>query len=160
GLQFTLSSLNNTVIGDSSYANATNGLFNSASTGNLCVSCNIGYSSSGVLSPDTGSEISFNSASASRLTLENCLLNPSSTFDATGFAKPNSYVLNYTATPGILQLYGDYQLSGSTLTLDYAQQLYASTATASIVTWGPEAASGFVVNWTTDAYVVSQLITA
>ena len=65
--------------------------------------------------------------------------------------------MNYST--GLVQVYGDYQLSGSTLTLDYASQIYASTATNLKVMVGAEATSNFTIVWTSDTYAVSQLVT-
>ena len=55
------------------------------------------------------------------------------------------------------QVYGDYVVSGSTLTLDYANELYASAATTPALMIG--SGESAVVNATYDAYAVSQLIT-
>ena len=45
------------------------------------------------------------------------------------FATAGCYVLNYSTNPGVVEVYGDYEVAGTTLTLDYATQLYTSTAT-------------------------------
>jgi len=58
-----------------------------------------------------------------------------------------------------MQITGDYTVSGSTLTLDYASQLYTSTSTNMQVTFGAEATANFTVNATSDTNAVSQLVT-
>ena len=75
------------------------------------------------------------------------------------FADTSTYLVNYSTTPGVVQVYGYYALSGSTFTLDYANELYTSTATNLKVMLGNELASNFTVNWTSDTYAVSQLVT-
>jgi len=86
------------------------------------------------------------------------MVNPSPGITTSGFNTAGSYLVNYTTTTGVVNLYGDYLISGSTFTLDYSNRLYVSTATTPMVMVGAEAASGFVVNWTSDTYAVSQLI--
>jgi len=119
----------------------------------------IGYSSTSVASPDSTAEILFDNTSASSLILKNTpVFAASSTIVVSGFAQPGSYLVNYTTNTGIVQVYGDYQISGSTLALDYTNELYASTATTPIDMSGH--GNSAVVNQTYDAYAVSQLITA
>src|SRR5205814_1493087 len=67
-----------------------------------------------------------------------------------------AYNLNYAT--GTLRVYGDYTASGSTVTLDYASQVYASTATTPKTMRG----SGWTtlrVDSTNDTNALSQLIT-
>src|SRR5262249_22789922 len=90
------------------------------------------------------------------LTLKQSLLN-SSGIQTSGFVHTNSYLLNYSTNTGLLQVYGDYQLSGSTLTLDYANALYVSTATNLRVMQG--SGSTFSVDSTSDTTAVNQLVT-
>src|SRR5439155_22420078 len=78
------------------------------------------------------------------------------TIEKVKFAKPGNYVINYSTTPGVVQVYGDYTVSGSTFTLDYATNTYAATATSPKAMRG---ASTAVVTSTSDANAVSQLIT-
>jgi len=151
---------NNVFIANSIYSNTSGGLeMDTNGTGNLCASCNIGYSSTSVSSPDTTMEISLDNANTENLTLKNSLVNPSPGIDTTKFAKANSYLLNYSTNSGVLQVYGDYLVSGSTLTLDYTSRLYTSTGTNMKVMIGAETASNFTVNATSDTNAVSQLIT-
>jgi len=161
GVRIMKASPNNTLIGNSFYSNSNYGVYSSSSTGNVFANNNIGYSSTSVSSPDTSAEIYFdNTATAvSNMTLKNSLVNPSPGIDTTGFNEATRYLLNYSTNTGVLQVYGDYQVSGSTLTLDYTPRLYSSTATTPTVMWGNEAASGFVVTSPNDTNAVSQLIT-
>ena len=57
-------------------------------------------------------------------------MNPSPGIQLSGFGQPNSYLLNYSS--GVMQVYGDYKVSGSTLSLDYLDELYASNATTPV----------------------------
>src|SRR5262249_28210760 len=66
-----------------------------------------------------------------------------------------SYAPNYAT--GTIQLYGDYTVSNSTLTLDYAANLWASTATVPISSRGGAVVS--TVPFTSDGNAVSQLVT-
>jgi len=91
------------------------------------------------------------------LSLKNSLVNPSPGIYLTGFAKQGSYLVNYSTSPGVVQVYGDYQLSGSTLTLDYSAQLYASSATTPVAMIGSSLSGMSVV--LIDSNVVSQLVT-
>jgi hypothetical protein len=92
------------------------------------------------------------------VTFKKTWINPSPGIDSSALFA-GSYFVNYSTNTGIVQIYGDYAVSGSTLNLDYANQLYASTATTPIVTTGSEAASGFIVSALNDTNVLSQLIT-
>ena len=161
---------NNTLISDNIYANGYggstgNGLAgiyaeNSTSgSGQVCVNCNIGYTSAGTASADNFTEVQFDNTTGNNgLTLKNSLVNPSPGINTAELVQPGSYLLNYSTNTGVVQIYGDYQLSGSTLTLDYANVLYASTATT------PADMSGHgnsaTVNSTNDAKAVSQLVIA
>ena len=63
-----------------------------------------------------------NTAFQNSLVLKNSLI-ASGGIQTSNLGQSGSYILNYSTTPGVVQLYGDYQLAGSTLTLDYANQL-------------------------------------
>ena len=112
--------VNNTLISNSVYNNDPYGVQTSISAGDVLANCNIGYTSATVLSPDNSAEIFYDNANIESLFLKNSLLNPSPGIYLTGFAKAGSYLVNYSTNSGIVQVYGDYQLSGSTLTLDYS----------------------------------------
>src|SRR5207248_4662439 len=92
-----------------------------------------------------------------QLVLKNSLVNPSPGIYTADFASTGTYLVNYSTNPGVVQVYGDYQVTGSTLSLDYASQLYTSTATTPKLMWG--AGHSATVNSTNDSYAVSQLIT-
>jgi len=157
GIQFLTSANNNTLISHSSYANGVVGIYSSASTGNTCVSCNLGYSSASVASPNSQGEVRFDGAATSNLTLKNSKINPAQGIQTSGLSLSGSYLLNYSTNTGVLQVYGDYQVSGSTLTLDYASQLYASTTTPPKLMQGTGHSA--TVNSTNDTNAASQLIT-
>src|SRR5262249_2997217 len=146
---------NNVFIANSVYSNTSAGVYTSGSTGNVFANNNIGYSSASVSSADTGAEIAFDNATASTLVIKNSLINPSPGIGTSGFAQSNSYLLNYSS--GVLQVYGDYQLSGSTLAVDFANSLYISTATAPVDLSGH--GNSATVTIAVDSNVVTQLIT-
>ena len=155
---------NNTLIADSIYAN-NNGsgggfglAFGYGATGNVCVACSIGYSSAAVSFPDAtitgGGVFFFPNAANEGSVFKNTLINPAEGIGPSGFNQPGGTLLNYS--PGTLQVYGDYQLSGSTLTLNYANPLYASNATTPADMSGHGTTATVTPN---DANAVSQLIT-
>jgi len=132
--------------------------YTTASTGNTFVSNNIGYSSASVASPDTTAEILFDNATTSNLTLKASWVNPTPGIPSSNFVSTGTYLVNYSTNSGQVQVYGDYTVSGSTLTLDYATQLYASSATTPKTMRG----SGWTtlrVDSTNDANAASQLVT-
>ena len=76
---------------------------------------------------------------------------------AAGFDTAFGYMLNYSTAPGVVQVWGDYVVTGTTFTVDYASQLFGSSATHLKVTRGT--GSTFTVNSTSDTTAVNQLIT-
>ena len=172
GMDVRDGSTGNVLIADSMYSNSNGAGFGAGlgtsygASGNVAVSCNIGYSSAAVSLPDAGNPtigaeivISNAAGNGTALVIKNSLVNPApSPVYPSEFTAAGSYLLYYSTNPGVVQLYGNYQASGSTLTLDYANELYASTATT------PADMSGHgstgTVNSTYDSGAVSQLVTA
>ena len=148
---------NDVLIANNVYSNGSFGIYNSQGTGVVGAGNNVGYSSASVALQNTTAEIAFDSTQTENMILKNTAINPSLGVQASGFNKANSYFVNYST--GLVQVYGDYQLSGSTLTLDYASQIYTSTATNLKVMIGAEAASNFTISTLNDTNAVSQLIT-
>jgi len=158
----------NTMISDNMFGNQNNGggssesgleLYNSNNNGVLCVNCHLGYTGAGLAAADGKYEFSMDNSVNNTFIFKNSLVNPSPGIYTPYFATAGNYLLLYSTNTGVAQVYGDYSVSGSTVTLDYANQLYASTATTPAVMFGNETASGFVVNTTSDTNAVSQLAT-
>ena len=119
-----------------------------------------GYSPTRASSPDSGAEYEILSG-GSPLIAKNLHVNPSGGFgsDGTPVASGSSLIsYNQDFDTGTVRIFGDYLVSGSTLTLDYVNQLYASTASAANVMVGVSI-SGVTINSTNDTNAVSQLIT-
>ena len=154
---------NNVLIGNSLYFNtdsSAGALFlEGGSTGNLWVGGGLGYTPAGVSAPDTTSEVSFDNTSTNNLVIKTALINPAVGIQTSGFVRAGSYLVNYSTNAGVAQVYGDYKVSGSPFTLDYATNSYASTVLNLKAMQGNEALGDFTVNWTSDTYAVSQLIT-
>jgi len=109
---------------------------------------------------DTLAEVSFYNSTSETLILKNTRVNPSSGINLTGFNQTGNYLVSYNQdfSTGTVRVYGDYTVTGSTLTLDYNTNLYASTATAPKQMAGTNAHSA-VIKTTYDAKALSQLIT-
>src|SRR5207249_3199634 len=139
--------------------NATYGLESDAATGNRGDTINFGYTASGAAAGNSTADIFFSNSSASSLALQNSQVNSSPGIDTSGFNRAGNYLLSYNQdyATGTARIYGDYSVSGSTLTLDYANQLYTSTATTPKVMIKASGTNptATVVS-TTDTYAVSQ----
>src|SRR5207302_2001717 len=64
---------------------------------------------------------------SSNLTLYAAQINPAVGISTSGFSQTGAYLISYNQNyaTGTVRIYGDYTVSGSTLTLDYAAQTYA-----------------------------------
>ena len=156
GIDFNLAAANNLFINNSVYGHATGGVnIQTNATGNTFVDSKLGYSAAGVSLPDSSNEVVFQNTGSRSLILKNSWVNPAAPIDTTGIDSTGTYVLNYST--GIVQVYGDYTVSGATWTFDYATQLYPSSNTT------PKAMKGsgttFTVNSTSDTTAASQLVT-
>ena len=122
----SLSADNNLLINNYSYGNLTYGVY-SAGAGNLWAGGGIGYSSSSVATADTTAEIFFKNA-ANNLTLKGALVNAVPGISTTNVTS-GRYILSYNQNyaTGTVRVYGDYSVSGSTFTLDYSTNTYASS---------------------------------
>ena len=166
GISIYGGSNNNVFIANDVWGNAHVGvaLYNGPNTGNVWVQGSIGYSSMSVLSADSLSpEISIESTSSNTLVLKGVLAH-TPLVSSTSFATAGSYVLSYNendnavgAATGTAVVYGDYQVSGSTFTLDYSTNSYASAFTAAQLITG----SGHSISTVTtvDGATLSELIT-
>ena len=158
GIDVDAGSGSNTLIADSVYSNSGHGLYTQGDGAvvNTCAACNIGYSSTSVSLPDSQTEIDMVGTDGA-LILRNSPINPAQPINLADFASGTALV-NYSTNTGIVQMYGDYQLAGSTLTVDYANRLYTSTATAPQQMFGSNAHTITSVV-TFDASTLNELIT-
>jgi len=110
----------NTLISNYIYSNGYYGLaVAGGSSGNLWVGGGIGYSSAAVAASNTTAEINLDNATTNNLVVKNALINPTLGIGFSGFTSTGAYLVNYSTNPGMMQIYGDYAVSGSTFTLDY-----------------------------------------
>ena len=132
----------------------------SSSNGTVVVNSSIGYSTSSVSSPDGIATVNPDSTLTGNITLKQCRVNPTPGIALTGFSRTGNYLISYDQdfATGTVHLYGDYLVSGSTFPLDYASQLYASTATTPLLMLGVGGSHSAAVNSTNDINAVSQLI--
>ncbi|MDO8805380.1 MAG: NosD domain-containing protein [Elusimicrobiota bacterium] len=127
------SSSNNTLTGNNSYSNLSYGIYLNGSSNSTFAGGSLGYDGAGSSKPNNAPEIYFEPGSSiETLTLKGTRVNPAFGVSTAGLNTAGSYLLSYNqdADTGTVRIWGNYKLAGSTLTLDYATQLYASTATA------------------------------
>src|SRR5262249_19243132 len=88
-------------------------------------------------------------------------INPAGGIATAWLNQSGNYVVSYNQdfATGTVKVYGDYAVSGSTLTLDYASQVYASTATAPQLMYHTGGVHTSSVTTTYDANALTQLIT-
>ncbi|MDO8805385.1 MAG: NosD domain-containing protein, partial [Elusimicrobiota bacterium] len=142
------------------YSNGTYGLRLFDSINNTFSGGNIGYDGTGASKPDSLSEIYFEPiGNVKTLVLKGARINPDPGISRDGMNRDGTSLLSYNqdADTGTVRIWGNYQVAGSTLTLDYAAQLYASTATAGKLMRGTGHSIGITI--TNDAYTLSELIT-
>jgi hypothetical protein len=160
GAFFTFGANNATWIANNIFSNAGKGVSMSASFGHVFVDTVLGYDNAGNSAPN-GLELDIPSADTGNFTFRNSRINPANGIDLTSFNDSSSYILSYAQDydTGTVRLWGNYTLSGSTLTLDYSAQLYDSKATTPKLMRG----SGHSVSISTDTVsgpnALSQLIT-
>jgi len=159
GIYLDISSNNNGFIGDNAFSNTGSGIYLSNSVSNAFTGGGLGYDGAGAGKPDTADEVSFDPAKVNSLELKGVRVNPAAGVSGAGMSKAASYLLSYgqDGEAGTLRLWGNYRLAGSTLTLDYSTQLYASTSTAPRLMRGAGHSITSVV--TRDADTLSEIIT-
>jgi len=151
---------NNTLIGNNIYSNSDYGIYADASFGNAFIDGNMGYSISGDSLKNTSAEVYYQPGTpAESLILQGVRLNPTAGIHVTGMDVAGASLISYNQDydTGTVRIWGNYQLAGSTLTLDYTTQLYVSTATTPKLMRGTGHSA--IVEATYDNYAVSQLIT-
>ncbi|PCI36618.1 MAG: hypothetical protein COB53_08925, partial [Elusimicrobia bacterium] len=161
GMNFDNSS-NNIVTSNHSYSNASDGLRIDNATNNTIIDSRFGFDDTGANLPNTNSEVSFAGGGGLKtLILKGIRIN-SLGVGVTGIDQDGAYLLSYDQdfTTGSLRIYGDYEVAGSTLTIDHNTRIYTSTHTDP-KTMQISAGSLHVVEVcsTDDASAVSQLIT-
>ncbi|OGS21758.1 MAG: hypothetical protein A3J70_05745, partial [Elusimicrobia bacterium RIFCSPHIGHO2_02_FULL_61_10] len=116
-----------TLIGNETYANAY-GLATYNEPASRLFADSLGYGN-GKAQADAVSELFIGTNGNENLTMKGVRINPSPGFSTTNLNAAGKYVVSYNQdyATGTVRLWGDYTVSGSTLTLDYASQLYTST---------------------------------
>ncbi len=150
---------NNTLTGDNSYSNAY-GIYAQNSSGNTFIDGNVGYNVSGSsLSNNTAEIYFYPDTPAETLILKGTRVNPLVGISTVGMDVPGASLISYNqdADTGTVRIWGNYQLAGSTLALDYAQRLYVSTNTAPKLMRGTEHSINNVT--TDDSSTLSEIIT-
>ncbi|MEI7528064.1 MAG: kelch repeat-containing protein [Elusimicrobiota bacterium] len=163
GLELSSNGNKNTLVGNYFYANSWYGVNLGDSADNVLASGNLGYDKAGVSRPNAKAEIYCAAGGIQTFTLKGTRVNPAVGISTAGIDAAGNYLLSYNQVfdagmdAGTLRVWGNYQLAGSTLTLDYAQRLYVSTNTAPKLMYG---AGHSIVNVTTnDNATLSELIT-
>ncbi|MBI4425856.1 MAG: right-handed parallel beta-helix repeat-containing protein, partial [Elusimicrobia bacterium] len=149
----------NTWVGSAVYGNGGGGIvLGNGASENVFTHGSLGYDGAGASLPDSGGEVSWTGAGGGNLALRGTRVNPSGEA-VSALDDPGSYLLSYGQDfdTGTLRLWGEYQVSGSTLSLDYGQALLRSTATPPVRLSGVTPTAS--VCSTNDADAVSQLIT-
>jgi len=142
---------NATFINDASYGNTFADVAGDNSSTSTMAGCSIGISTMGVASGTGIKQGPFH------LVLKGSQINPSASIPSAIFNQASDYILNYSTQTGVLQLFGDYRVTASTLTLDYTQRLYSSTATTPQILLGASI-TNVTVSTTSDADAVTQLV--
>ena len=155
---------NTTLLGNSFYSNSNYGIYIMTSPGlplfgNTFVDGNFGYNAAGNNFNNTLGEVYFGAGITATLTFKGVRVNPAVGISTAGMSVEGTSLISYNqdADTGTVRIWGNYQLAGSTLTLDYATQLYASNATVPKLMRGTGHSAA--VSYTSDLYAVSQLIT-
>ena len=154
-------SSNNTLTRNNLYSNYL-GIYVFDSSDNTFIDGNIGYNSAGDSLKNDTAEIGFlpgTPATPETLILKNARINPAVGISTAGMDVAGASLISYNqdADTGTVRIWGNYQLAGSTLTLDHAQQLYASANTAPKLMRGTGHSITLVT--TNDAATLSELIT-
>ena len=143
----------NTAVGETTYSN-NYGLFSLVGGVNTIADSLLGYSTSVVLAPDVAADVSMSGPTI----LKNATLAfggiSTASFNTNGYSLW-SYKQN--GVLGSLAVYGDAVIAASTVTLNYASELYASTSTVPKLMRGTGHTA--TVNSTNDASAISQIIT-
>ena len=172
---------NNTYSGNSIYGNGTSGIALLSTSNNvLCCELHlcqyrlwtpapdvyrgilyagggIGYSTRSVASADSSSDVILDNTTGNNLVLKNTLVNAIPGISSGSFSHANSYLVNNSTTPGVTQVFGDYTVSGSTLTFDYSTNTYASTSVNAKLMIGTGHSLSSIVTF--DANTLTELIT-
>ena len=115
------------------YSNQGYGFYLSNSSGMISTNDDFGYNAGLSSKPDTTAEIFIDSTvAASQLTMYADQVNPSVGVSAAGFSQTAAYLISYNQNfgTGTVRIYGDYAVSGSTLTLDYGVATYTGSGDA------------------------------
>jgi len=159
GITLWAPSNNNTMAGNNLYSNSY-GIYAQGSSSNTVIDGNIGYNAAGDSLKDDTAEIYFSpDVTVETLVLKGAHVNPTVGISPVGMDVAGASLISYNqdADTGTVRIWGNYQLAGSTLTLDHAQQLYASANTTPKLMRGTGHSITLVT--TNDAATLSELIT-
>ncbi|HNW44637.1 MAG TPA: right-handed parallel beta-helix repeat-containing protein, partial [Elusimicrobiales bacterium] len=157
GMQL-LSSNNNTFAWHNIYSNSGYGVYAMNSAGNTFAGGRLGYDAAGADKPNTTFEIVFDPGYVETLVLKETRMNPALPMYLDGINMPGSYLLSYNQdyATGTVRMWGNYQVAGSTLTLDYAAETYAAANTSPRLMRGT---GHSIAHVTTGNATLSELIT-
>lgn len=151
----------NVLLGQSTYQNGNGGLRVNGASGNVCVDCRLGYSTSSLSAADrdtTLAEVSLNSSLQSALVLRNTRVNPTvAAVDSASLSLGNSVLTQLLdQAAGETRVYGDYLVTGSSLALHHSSNTYASSAGAPRLMVGDSHAAAVCA--TSDADALAQTV--
>lgn len=128
------------LIGHFSYRNSSLGLYATGIGSGVFSYLNgaLGYGADGTSFANAGGEVGFQASQPESGILKSVQLNPQAGVAISGFNIEGNYLLSYdqSSDTGTLRIWGDYLISGSTLSLQYSQRLYRSTHTAVVLVRG------------------------
>lgn len=156
------SNSNNVLTGNNIYSNSSYGIHLRDASNNAFIDGNLGYNAAGDNLKNASAEIYIEPgtpATPETLILKGARVNPATGISTAGMDVPGTALISYSQDhdTGTVRIWGNYQMAGSTLTLDHAALLYTSTATAPKLMRGAGHSASVVS--TNDTYAVSQLIT-
>src|SRR5262249_49135365 len=132
GFQLADTTDHSTFISNSIYSNGSWGFeVRDFAVSSVLVGGALGYDALGNSHPDGAAEVRLDTSSNENITLRDVHVNPSPGILNSGFIQAGNYLVSYNQSfaTGTVLVYGDYTVSGSTITLDYsAVQLHATAS--------------------------------
>ncbi|MBI4056003.1 MAG: right-handed parallel beta-helix repeat-containing protein [Elusimicrobia bacterium] len=132
-------SIDNVVLSNNSYSNSGMGLYlNNPPAHTMVLEGNLGYDGAGDSRPNGKAQVGFGVSGKGGLTLKRARVNSQKDIDSSGLNEPGKYIISFSQNfdTGTMRLWGDYLVRDSTLTVDYLNQLYASTSSTPTVVSG------------------------
>ena len=160
GYGLDLGAVSNNILLDNYVYSNSYGYFAQGATGNNFTGGALGYARNGANLPNSAAEVFYAPGGAAEtLELKGARVNPANGVDVAGMDLSGAYLssFNQDYDTGTVRLWGNYRAAGHSIVLDYAQQVYTSTATAPHLLRGAGHKIG--VTTTNDAYTLNELIT-